>query len=142
MQIPLVFCTHAQLYSLCVFTQTSTLTYMCAILLQALGDELRGVCSDYHAEPGLGLSCSVQLSAPSVVDESVENQCMRLPRADPDVRLCPANPTHQYQVMQGFIQGVGTRDFPPQSPVSPPPPRILKLIKWVIMQCNEIQLRC
>ena len=74
---------------------------MCVILLQALGDELRGVCTDYHAEPGLGLSCSVQLSAtlPSVVDESVENQCVRLPHADPDVRLCPANTTHQYQVM-------------------------------------------
>ena len=100
---------------------------MCVILLQALGDEVRGVCSDYHAEPGLGLSCSVQLSAtlPSAVDESVENQCMRLPRADPDVRLCPANPTHQYQVMQGFIQGVGTRDFPPP----PPPPKNFEIDK-------------
>ena len=47
---------------------------------QALGEDLRGSCTDYHAEPGLGLSCNVHLSSPpNSVDPSVEAQCVRMP---------------------------------------------------------------
>lgn len=62
------------------------------VLHQALGEDFRGICTDYHAEPGLGLSCSVELSAvPNAVDQSVEMQCVRL-----TCNFCPplVNTTH------------------------------------------------
>lgn len=62
------------------------------VLHQALGEDFRGICTDYHAEPGLGLSCSVELSAvPNAVDQSVEMQCVRL-----TCNVCPplVNTTH------------------------------------------------
>lgn len=57
-------------------------------ITQVLGDRLKGVCTNYNAEPGLGLSCSVKLSAmPSAVDETAFLQCVKL--------QCSDSPTNQ-----------------------------------------------
>ena len=70
---------------------------------QTLGDDLRGICTNYHAEPGLGLSCNVELSAlPSYdIDDSVRRQCVRLSgTSDPLLSYQPLVDTgHTYQVI-------------------------------------------
>ena len=70
-----------------------------SLCYKALGEDLRGVCTDYHAEPGLGLRCSVELSAwPNVVDESVLRQCVNLPCASYNSSSPLVNTAHIYQV--------------------------------------------
>ena len=66
-------------------------------LYKALGEDLRGVCTDYHAEPGLGLRCSVELSTLlDVVDESVLRQCVNIPGSRYNSPL--VNTAHKCQV--------------------------------------------
>lgn len=68
-----------------------------SLYYKALGEDLRGICTDYHAEPGLGLRCSVELSTLlDVVDESVLRQCVNMPGASYNSPL--VNTAHKCQV--------------------------------------------
>lgn len=90
-------------WCVCLFVGCCVYT-VCVILHinithQALGEDLRGSCVDYHAEPGLGLSCSVQLSAlPNTMDPSVEAQCVRIACVGSNSSQPLVSPAHSYQV--------------------------------------------
>lgn len=72
---------------------------------QALGEDLRGSCTDYHAEPGLGLSCNVHfLSLPNAVDPSVEAQCVRMPCVGSSTSPPLVSTAHMCQVHTIHIQ--------------------------------------
>ena len=48
-----------------------------------LGDGLLGLCSDYHAEPGLGLRCNVSVSAlPCPVDNTALLHTLKTPSVE------------------------------------------------------------
>jgi Cu+-exporting ATPase len=69
---------------------------------KVFGDGLSGVCTNYHAEPGLGLSCSVKLSVlPSVVDKTALLQCVRLPVTGSPTNQPLVDLDHTYQVLIG-----------------------------------------
>ena len=65
-----------------------------------LGDELTGVCNDYHAEPGLGLRCTVNISAlPHLVDEVTSLRTLRVPCPDSKKNHPLVNFGHTHQVL-------------------------------------------
>jgi Cu+-exporting ATPase len=69
---------------------------------QTLGDGLRGVCTDYHAEPGLGLSCNVRVQAlPSALNEDMILQCVRLNCAGSMTNQPLVDTTRTYKVLMG-----------------------------------------
>ena len=67
---------------------------------QALSDELYGVCTDYRAEPGLGLCCNVTISAfPEAINKAAFLQCVRLPSTLSPTRQLLVDLDHACQVL-------------------------------------------